>query len=358
MFELNLACIQCAESLIWPAVVVFGHLPTIIKSKARRRSGRMSKIKVCYHGNCFDGVSSAAVFSRFYRERINSHWEFGYQPMMHRAGALFEESAFDGDENAIVDFKYSNSSRLTWWFDHHKSAFLTAEDEAHFRADTSGKKFLDASYKSCTRFIADIAGQKFGFDAAPLSELIYWANKIDGALYESAAEPVEMKADAFKLALIIENDRDPQLIECIIRDLQERPLGEVVGQAPIADRVGPLYQRHLLSMEIIKKNARVIGPVVFFDVVGYDMEGYSKFIPYYLHPEVTYSVSVSRSPFRSKISVGSNPWSPRPRTHDLAAICERHGGGGHAVVAAVSLAPEELDSARKIAAEIVEELQQ
>ena len=317
----------------------------------------MSKIKVCYHGNCFDGVSSAAVFSRFYCERINSGWEFGYQPMMHRAGALFEESAFDGDENAIVDFKYSNSPRLTWWFDHHKSAFLTPEDEAHFRADTSGKKFLDASYKSCTRFIADTAGQKFGFDAAPLNELIHWANKIDGAFYESAAEPVEMKADAFKLALVIENDRDPQLIERIIRDLEKQPLGEVAGRSYIAERVEPLYQRHLRSMEIIKRNARVSGPVIFFDVVGHDMEGYSKFIPYYLHPEVTYSVSVSQSAFRSKISVGSNPWTPRPRTHDLAAICERYGGGGHAVVAAVSLAPDELDSARRIAAEIVEELQ-
>jgi nanoRNase/pAp phosphatase (c-di-AMP/oligoRNAs hydrolase) len=88
------------------------------------------------------------------------------------------------------------------------------------------------------------------------------------------------------------------------------------------------------------------------------MEGYSKFIPYYLHPRVTYSVSVSQSAFRSKISVGSNPWSPRPRTHDLAAICERHGGGGHAVVAAISLAPEDLEAARTIAAEIVAELQQ
>ncbi|MGH9841068.1 MAG: phosphoesterase [Blastocatellia bacterium] len=321
----------------------------------------MSKIKVCYHGNCFDGVSSAAVFSRFYRERIiknGSGWEFGYQPMMHRAGALFDEAAFDGDENAIVDFKYSNSPRLTWWFDHHKSAFLTPEDEAHFRADTSGKKFLDAGYKSCTKFIADIAQRKFGFDAAPLGELIHWANKIDGALYENAAEPVEMKFGAFRLALVIENDRDPRLIERIIADLQIRSLSEVIQLPYVVERVEPLYQRHLRSMQIIKENAQVTKPVVFFDVVGHDMEGYSKFIPYYLYPEVTYSVSVSQSAFRSKISVGSNPWSPRPRAHDLAAICERYGGGGHAVVAAISLAPEELASARKIAAEIVKELQQ
>ena len=317
----------------------------------------MKKLKVCYHGNCFDGASSAAVFSRFYQERINAGWEMAYQPMMHRAGALFDESAFDGDENAIVDFKYCNSDKLTWWFDHHKSAFLTAEDEAHFRADTNGKKFVDASYKSCTKFIADVAAQKFGFDAAPMSELIHWANIIDGALYKNAAEPVEMKADAFKLGLVIENTRDPQVIQQIIIDLQHRTLSEVAALPYVVERIEPLYERHLRSMEIIKQAARVAGPVVFFDVVGNDMEGYSKFIPYYLHPDVTYSVSVSQSSFRSKISVGSNPWSPRPRTHDLAAICERYGGGGHAVVAAISLAPEELETARKIAADVVEELQ-
>ena len=117
------------------------------------------------------------------------------------------------------------------------------------------------------------------------------------------------------------------------------------------------FKRHQRALDIIRTRAHVRGPVVFFDVSEYDMEGYSKFIPYYLHPECTYSVGVSHSSFRSKISVGSNPWAPRPRTHDLAKICERYGGGGHAVVAAISLPPEALSDARRIAADIVEELQ-
>ena len=316
------------------------------------------RIKICYHGNCFDGVSSAAVFARFYHERIHPGWERAYQPMMHRAGALFDENAFDGDENAIVDFKYSASPKLTWWFDHHKSAFLTPEDEAHFKADTSGKKFVDASYKSCTKFIATTARERFGFDPSPMNELIHWADIIDGAFYQSAAEAVEMKPAALRLALVIESDRDQQLIERIINDLQIKPLGEVAASDYVQARIEPLYQRHLRALDIIRQQARVEGPVVFFDVSGHDMEGYSKFIPYYLHPECTYSVGVSHSTFRAKISVGSNPWASRPRTHDLAKICERYGGGGHAVVAAISLPPEALSEARKIAADIVQELQQ
>ena len=82
-------------------------------------------------------------------------------------GALFDEKQFDGDENAIVDFKYSSSPKITWWFDHHQSAFLTPEDAAHFEQDQSNRKFYDPDFKSCTSFIATIAEQRFGFDPAP-----------------------------------------------------------------------------------------------------------------------------------------------------------------------------------------------
>ncbi len=145
------------------------------------------RLRVLYHGHCFDGVASAATFTRFYQERIHPGSDIQYGGLLHRPGNLFDEAMFDGDENAIVDFKYSPSKKLTWWFDHHQSAFLTPSDEAHFRADRSGQKFLDASRKSCTEFIADVAQTEFGFDAEPLRDLIHWAHVIDGALYDSAA---------------------------------------------------------------------------------------------------------------------------------------------------------------------------
>ena len=50
--------------------------------------------------------------------------EYDYHGLVHRAGALFHEEDFSGDENAIVDFKYSASPRITWWFDHHLSALF------------------------------------------------------------------------------------------------------------------------------------------------------------------------------------------------------------------------------------------
>jgi dTDP-4-amino-4,6-dideoxygalactose transaminase len=88
----------------------------------------------------------------------------------------------------------------------------------------------------------------------------------------------------------------------------------------------------------------------------HDLEGYNKFVPYYLHPESIYSVGLSKSSFRVKVSVGSNPWAPSEPTVNLAKVCERYGGGGHARVGAISFDVTKGDAARKAAQEIVEEL--
>jgi hypothetical protein len=314
------------------------------------------KLRVLYHGNCFDGVSSAAIFSKFYRAKIDAAAEISYTPTMHRAGNAFDRELFDGDENAIVDFKYCADERLTWWFDHHQSAFLSKTDEEHFAADTSGRKFLDIDSKSCAEFIARIAKQRFDFEDESLAELIEWAHIIDGALYESPAQCVELRSSALKLMQLIEGEKDPAFVEKIIRMLIERSLDEIVESDEIQERLKPILEQHWKTVELIKNRAVSERGVVSFDLTGTGIEGYNKFIPYYFHPEVTYVVSLSQSSFRTKISVGSNPWAPRPRIHNIAEICERYGGGGHAVVGAVSLKPEELEVGRQYMQEIIEEL--
>ena len=315
------------------------------------------KLRILYHGNCFDGVSSAAIFTKFYKAKVDPSAEVAYTPTMHRAGNAFDREQFDGDENAIVDFKYCADDRLTWWFDHHQSAFLSPEDEAHFNADTSGKKFLDIHSKSCAEFIARVTNEKFGWQDSSLDELIEWAHIIDGALYESPAQCVELRSSALKLMQVIEGEKDPAFVETIIRMLTQMSLDEIVATNEIRAKLEPILEEHWKTAAVIKERAVAERGVVDFDLFGTGIEGYNKFIPYYYHPEVTYVVSVSQSSFRTKISVGSNPWAPRPRVHNIAEICERYGGGGHAVVGAVSLKPEDFELGRKYAKEIIEELQ-
>jgi|SRR5215213_3239348 len=315
------------------------------------------KLRILHHNHCFDGFASAAVFSRFYREKISPNAEISYQGLAHKPNQKFiEEELFDGDENAIVDFKYSPVPGLTWWFDHHQSAFLSPEDEKHFMASNSPTKFYDPAYKSCTQFIADVARDKYGFEEEGLRDLIYWADIIDGAQYEDARTAVQLEAPALKLMLIIEASRNQRLMEKIIREMQARPLAEIVSDPEVDKEFQPLYERHLRTIDLIRDAARFESGVVYFDVSRHDAEGYSKFIPYYLYPECVYSVGVSLTPSRSKVSVGFNPWSPQPRRHNLASICERFNGGGHAVVGAISYSPEEIEMARETAESIAEEL--
>lgn len=314
------------------------------------------KVCLCYHGRCFDGAAAAAVFERFYRGRIQPDADFHYTGLTHRAAGLFDEALFDGDENVIVDFKYSSSPRLTWWFDHHQSAFLTPEDAAHFRRDTSGRKFYDPSYKSCTKFLASVARDRFGFDPTALAELIDWADIIDGAQYPSAEAALQMETPGHQVALVLEGFSGGDIGPRLIPDLVRLPLAEVARQPYIADHFRGLLRRHQRSTKLIEQQARCEGGVVYFDLSEQDVETYNKFIPYYLFPDCNYSVGVSRAPNRVKVAVGSNPWNETAEGKNLASICERYGGGGHARVAAISFVPEQADAARQTAREIAEEL--
>ena len=316
------------------------------------------RVRVFFHDKCFDGTASAAVFARFYSERIRDDVSFEYVGLLHRAGSLFDEREFTGDENAIVDFKYSASPKITWWFDHHQSAFLTAEDHEHFLHSDSSKKFYDPGFKSCTKFLATIAENQFGFNPAPVSELIQWADIVDGAQYKDAKTAVEMKEPAMKLTMVVESTQDKNFTPRLIPLLAYKSLSEIVKDPLVAPLVPPLMERHQRSIDIMKQRSESKNGTIFFDIMDCDLEGYNKFVPYYLHPDSTYSVGLSKSSFRTKVSVGSNPWtSMRPDDMvNLAVICERYGGGGHARVGAISFEPNQEERALRAAREIVEEL--
>ncbi|MEW6128841.1 MAG: phosphoesterase [Acidobacteriota bacterium] len=314
------------------------------------------KFRVLHHDHCFDGFASAAVFARFIKEKMPDA-EIGFRGLSHQPNQKFiEEENFDGDQNAIVDFKYSPTDKLTWWFDHHQSAFLSTADESQYRNHTWETKFYNPDYKSCTKFIADTLHEKFAFDASDLSELIKWADIIDGAQYETAKVAVELKEPALKIMMVVESSNNKALMQKIIHGMQHQSLDAIVAGEEFQKEFQPLFARHQQMIDLISEAAQVERGVVYFDLSAHDATGYSKFIPYHLFPECVYSVGLSLTPTRSKVSVGFNPWSPTPRRHNLASICERYNGGGHAVVGAISYRTDEIDRAREVALSIAEEL--
>ena len=314
------------------------------------------RVRILYHDHCFDGAAAAAFFSRFLQGRFHPDAEFVYTGLAHKAGALFEEGMFDGDENAIVDFKYSSDPRLTWWYDHHQSAFLSPEDAAHYQREKTDRKLYDPGFRSCTNFIRTVASERFGFEAPDLADLVKWAEIIDGAQYEDAKTAVELAAPAMKLTLVIEGVKGSEMVQQVIRWMQRRSFEEILAEPEVQRNFQRLHDRHLRAIDEIGRRAECNDGVIFFDLIGQDLEGYNKFIPYYLFPGSFYTVSVSTASFRTKVSVGSNPWASAPLVHNLASICERYGGGGHARVGAISFDPDDIEGARRAAAEIREEL--
>ena len=317
-----------------------------VKKQARQT---MTKVRLCFHDRCFDGTASAALFYRFYRERFDSKAEFGFSGMTHRAVQPWEPGLFDGDENVIVDFKYSNSPKVTWWFDHHQSAFLNPTDAENFRAHPGPQMFYEPDYKSCTKLIANVTHDKYGFDTSPLADLIHWGDIIDGAQYSTAQSAVEMIEPATQLALVIEAAPEDGLPAKIIPELAYRPLSEMVNLPIVAKHLEPLLARHRKSIEILRERIDSRNGVIYFDVSDLDLEGYNKFVPYLLHPECVYSVSVSASTVRSKVSLGTNPWNQATADQNLASLAEKFGGGGHPRVSAISFEPGEIARAREVA---------
>src|SRR5260370_2766424 len=114
----------------------------------------------------------------------------------------------------------------------------------------------------------------------------------------------------------------------LIAELAYRPLAEMVKLPVVTKYLGPLLERHRKSIEILRERCESKDGVVFFDVSDLDLEGYNKFVPYLLHPESVYSVSVSASPVRAKVSLGTNPWNQATADQNLATLAEKYGGGG------------------------------
>jgi len=311
------------------------------------------RLKVLYHANCFDGCASAAFLGRFFQARLGSGLtRLEHQPVQHHEGDPFPPDAFDADVNAVVDFRYSPSPRLDWWFDHHQSAFHLPAWRAQFEADRTGQKFWDPAAPSCCGFIARVARERFGFEASDLAPLVAWADVIDSARFPSAEVAVKLEEPALRIMTLLEASRDPEVPARLIEALRTRPLAEIAAEPWVAGPLQPILERHFRSIEAVRRATQVENGVAFVDLAEAGIEAGNKFIVYFLFPEARYTVVLSHDAKRSKVSVGSNPWARETRTHDISKICERYGGGGHPVVGAVTLDPHRLDDARRIAREI------
>jgi hypothetical protein len=323
------------------------------------------KVVVATHGHCFDGMCSAVMFTRLYRHRFAGdgatfrYHAAGYGPGQNGV----DPKVLNGDVNAILDFRYSPIPSLTFYFDHHVSAFVTPADRADFErrvaeSEAAGERrfFHDGTYTSATKLIADVGRARFGLDTTGDAELVRWADLIDSAAFPSAKWAVDRAEPELRLMAVVESQGDDGFLGRMVPRLLERPLAEIARSDEVTQAYKPIGRAHEAFVKLVEEHAKASGTVVEVDLADQVIEVAGKFVTYALYPESAYSVLLTRSKSKCKISIGYNPWSPVARTHDIAAICERHGGGGHPVVGAISLPADKVAEARALVKGIVAEL--
>lgn len=321
----------------------------------------MRNVVVATHGHCFDGLCSAVMFTRLLRHvHPGQEIAFTYRGMGYGPGQNgVPPEILAGADNAILDYRFSQAPSLTWYFDHHVSAFATQGDREAFEAgarDAQKHFFHDGKYGSCTKLIADIGKAKFGLDTSDSAELVRWADMIDSASFPNAEMAVLKTEPVLQLMTVVENKGTDAFLTAMVPRLLERPLVDIARAPEIAEAFAPLYAQQEKFVEQVKAKAEVIGPVVLVDLSEHVIDVAAKFVTYAYWPESAYSVLLTRSATKTKLSIGYNPWSPIPRKHDIARICERHGGGGHPVVGAITVKADEIEKGKALARSIAEEL--
>ncbi len=110
-------------------------------------------LKVFFHDACFDGTTSAALFSAFYRDVVDKHVAVSAVGMVHKDGNPFEGIPLDADDHACVDFRFCADPKMKWWFDHHPTAFQPPSLRTVFERDHLDTWIFDPKAPSCAGLI-------------------------------------------------------------------------------------------------------------------------------------------------------------------------------------------------------------
>jgi hypothetical protein len=315
------------------------------------------RLKVFFHDACFDGTTSAALFTAFYRDVIDAQVDAQPIGMIHRDGNPFEGVPLDADDHACVDFRFCADPKMRWWFDHHPTAFQPPSLRRVFEDEHQATWFFDPTSPSCAGLMARCLASGWEWKPPPhLIDAVTWADKIDAAQFASAEEAISLATPAQRLAAWLAHGRSHLDTANYVSQLSRASLAEIATRPEIASQLAVVEEERAREIDAVKKLAVWHGDVVVFDRfadVGARSPG---FLGYLLFPKCVYAVSATRTKDSIKISAGINPWTKEKRRHDIGELCARYGGGGHAVVGGVTLRGDEVPRAKETLASLVRDL--
>jgi hypothetical protein len=317
------------------------------------------RIVIATHGHCFDGLASAALFSHLMhcvhgKNVALDYFSCSYGPHHEQPS----KTLFDGDENALLDFQFSDIETLTWYFDHHSTAFPTADLLERFESKVpSGRYFYDPKCGSCARLISEVMLNRFGCSLGLLEPLWKLADRVDSAKFDSAHAAIDRSTPQSRLVAIAERHGNSAFLKTWVPRLLERPVDEVARHPEVEREFSTIHREQETFVEHLRHCAVNRGSVVYADMTDREHSAFTKFATYALFPRSVYSVVLGRIPGATRLAVGYNPWSGFQRRHNLGELCQSHGGGGHAVVGGVAFAVDAVERAREVALSLVRALE-
>ena len=286
-------------------------------------------LTIYLHFPCFDGVISAVLAGEYSRQKLG--WDAGeLVPVDYDAKDTWIKRRL-AKPAAVVDFLYHPDATL--WADHHQTSFLSESLRDDYRKKASELLIYDAQSKSCSSLL----WRKFGrvLREERLREMVQWADRIDGAKYNSVKEAVLGSTPALRISFSLMSDSSAEYCRFLVHSLSKGSLWDVSHTKRVSENYKSVRDGIRKGLGVFKKASHLQkNGIVVYDVESAGNAMVSRYAPYYFFPQARYSIGVTRTADQAKITAMRNPWR-RFKSQPLGQIFEKYGGGGHQRVASV-----------------------
>ena len=325
-----------------------------LRNTFKRFFGNAREIEgtVYLHYPCFDGLASAIVATDFL-ETTKGWLVKRYRPVNYARPRNWLAKRLPA-YSAVVDFKYHPDA--AFWADHHSTAFSSVDLRQHFEQRRDGMAIYDRGSSSCAMLLwrAFHAGLSA---ASKYEELVWWADKIDSARYDSIEEALYGTHPAIDISLSLIDGNSRAYCDFLLRSMRSMPLQAVANTPAVRRRVVSVRRRMADGLSALSRDIRLVeGNIAVVDTRQRRGSIVSRYSPYRYYPQARYSVALIRSGRTAKITAMRNPWSDFESVQ-LGEIMKQYGGGGHQRVASVNLRQSRRSDPGQVLERIVADIQ-
>lgn len=278
-----------------------------------------------YFHNDFDGYSSAAIIFDFLNQKnlkVKSLNSINYDYKNNWENTDFKPNPI------IVDFLYH--PKAYFWFDHHKTTFIKKEWEKNFKKNKNKYHYFDINYASCAHLVLDVLKKDFNYKPSKnILNLVYWADIIDKANYNSPFQTIELKDQALQIDAYIDHYKKNQTMKWLIKDFSKKSLKKIASDIKIQKLVKKEKEKINKLLKFYYKNLKI-----YYDKIGFidisTKKDSLRYAPFYLAPQIIYNITLRKFNSFYVLSIGANPWKRNKNKINIGEFLKKNfKGGGH-----------------------------